>query len=78
MQPLEAVGEASLSVDSERFERLEIIGRGSFGERLPRVSDRYTYHGWLGWRVRLFAQVHRWDRDLGREVAIKVIDLEDV
>ncbi|KAK9868947.1 hypothetical protein WJX84_006310 [Apatococcus fuscideae] len=55
MQPLEAVGEASLSVDSERFERLEIIGRGSFGD---------VYRGW--------------DRDLGREVAIKVIDLEDV
>ena len=31
MQP-EGLNEASLSVDSERFERLEIVGRGSFGD----------------------------------------------
>lgn len=32
MQPPEGFNEASLSVDSERFERLEIVGRGSFGD----------------------------------------------
>ncbi|KAK9833192.1 hypothetical protein WJX74_009769 [Apatococcus lobatus] len=55
MQPPEGFNEGSLSVDSERFERLEIVGRGSFGD---------VYRGW--------------DRELAREVAIKVIDLEDV
>ncbi|CAL5224972.1 g7746 [Coccomyxa viridis] len=45
----------SLSIDIDRYERLECIGRGSFAD---------VYKGL--------------DRENGREVAIKVIDLDDV
>lgn len=44
-----------LHISSDRYERLDCIGRGSFGD---------VYRGL--------------DRETGREVAIKVIDLEDV
>ncbi|KAK9823509.1 hypothetical protein WJX72_003256 [[Myrmecia] bisecta] len=47
--------ESPLAIDAERYDRLECIGRGSFGD---------VYRGW--------------DKELQQEVAIKVIDLEDV
>ncbi|KAL3139596.1 hypothetical protein ABBQ38_003915 [Trebouxia sp. C0009 RCD-2024] len=45
----------ALQEHANRYERLDMIGRGSFGD---------VYRGW--------------DQELQREVAIKVIDLEDV
>lgn len=45
----------ALQEHANRYERLDMIGRGSFGD---------VYRGW--------------DKELQREVAIKVIDLEDV
>ncbi|KAL0040730.1 hypothetical protein WJX79_003436 [Trebouxia sp. C0005] len=45
----------ALQEHADRYERLDLIGRGSFGD---------VYRGW--------------DKELQREVAIKVIDLEDV
>ncbi|KAL0028453.1 hypothetical protein WJX77_007542 [Trebouxia sp. C0004] len=45
----------ALQEHADRYERLDLIGKGSFGD---------VYRGW--------------DKELQREVAIKVIDLEDV
>ncbi|KAK9843397.1 hypothetical protein WJX81_000440 [Elliptochloris bilobata] len=54
-QPIERRREAVPDIDADRYERLECIGRGSFGD---------VYRGL--------------DRETKTEVAIKVIDLEDV
>lgn len=67
-----------LQEHADRYERLDIIGRGSFG-------DVYRGQVVLSSAVSYVEQCQdntvtlcSWDRVLQREVAIKVIDLEDV
>ena len=66
-------------IDAERYERLECIGRGSFGDvyRGCATDLKLTLAAVTTMRLTR-GPACRLDRETNKEVAIKVIDLEDV
>ena len=70
---------ADLQEHADRYERLEIIGRGSFGDVYRGSAVVNTACPCACDHVKLTCCSDcSWDKSLQREVAIKVIDLEDV